>query len=675
MTDTPPLSTFQQKLKERREAEARAKAATEPLPTPEQFADLVPEADESYERSEDDIQIDRLIEGIKIDEAYDRWIRKPRPKERTGKREGVMISCPTPEHVDRNPSAWMNLDKGTWYCSGCDRGGDVLDLASFKFGIPNYKTGLNFKALREAIAEDFGFARIFAPGLPREGALVAPEPEENGTPANEASTGDNSPPAATVGSEAVPVGEPSDPGVAGRDSDVGTELATVSYLPEALDEEDATPLPGLAWRELVTPDTFIDAYMAACTVDDVPEEYHFWNSLLALGLAVGRDVTLEDYHPVLANLYVCVLGPTGVGKSRATSHLTRLLDAAIPEDRGDPASRGTRAFSTAGSAEVLIKNFSKPVFDNPAAAGGKPVLVGYAPVRGLVEYSELSGLIGRSARVGSTLKPTLMEFFDGKRTVSNASLSNGEQIAHEPFASLVTSTQPKALKTLLDQGDADSGFLNRWTFVTGTPKKRTAIGGERIDLTHAAIKLREVWAWADPDPSPDPTVIQWSEEAAKAFTDFFHNTIEPIKKGDGEDEREFYQRLDLLAKKLILLFTINEKLTTVPIQSVEKMVRVFWYLVKVLAIPTASIGQNPQSELEEAILRLVKNYHEKNGVENAVPLHYITKILGKKKIYSREMIERALKTLTNLNTLTVEKPQKVGPGRPPVARYRLATHE
>lgn len=671
------LSKFEQRLKERREREAAEAAKQTPPPTPPQFADLVPEADESYERSEDDIAIDRLISGISVDQAYDRWIRKPRPRERSGKREGVMISCPIPGHADRNPSAWMNLDKGTWFCGGCNEGGDVLDLASFHFGIRDYKSGLNFKALREAIAEDFGFTRFHAPGLPREGTLVAPEPEEDGTPDEEVGDGGHSAPPATDGSVSGATtdgdGTSSVPDDTGRADVVG---GSVHYLPDALDDDEPDEvLPGLEWRELVEPGTFLDAYMAACSVDDVPEEYHFWNGLVALGLAVGRDVTLEDYHPVLANLFVCILGRTGVGKSRATSHLSRLIDSAIPEDRSDPSSRGARSFSTAGSAEVLIKNFSKPVFDNPATPGGKPILVRYAPVRGLVEYSELSGLIGRSARVGSTLKPTLMEFFDGKAVVSNASLSNGEQIAHEPFASLVTSTQPKALQTLLDQGDADSGFLNRWTFVTGTEKKRTAIGGERIDLTQAIIKLSEIHSWADPDPDPEGLVVQWSDEAASAFTSFFHGTIEPVKRGDGSDDREFFQRLDLLTKKIILLFTINEKQTTVPISAVEKASKVFRYLVDVLAIPTASIGRNLQSELEESILALVKRYNEKNGTDAGVPLHYILKVVGKRKQYTREMIERALKTLTNLNTLVMDKPQMKGPGRPPVARYKLAAHE
>src|SRR3546814_6014676 len=74
--------------------------------------------------------------------------------------------------------------------------------------------------------------------------------------------------------------------------------------------------------------------MDATVKDDVPEEYHFWNGLLGLGFALGRDVSLMDFQPVYGNLFVCTLGRTGSGKSRAKGHLDRLLSTALPHEIG-----------------------------------------------------------------------------------------------------------------------------------------------------------------------------------------------------------------------------------------------------------------------------------------------------------------------------------------------------
>jgi DNA primase len=43
---------------------------------------------------------------------------------RTGR---VMISCPTPAHLDSTPSAQLDLDRDRYHCFGCGAGGDVID--------------------------------------------------------------------------------------------------------------------------------------------------------------------------------------------------------------------------------------------------------------------------------------------------------------------------------------------------------------------------------------------------------------------------------------------------------------------------------------------------------------------------------------------------------------------
>jgi DNA primase len=37
--------------------------------------------------------------------------------------------CPLPEHEDRSPSFTVNREKNVWFCHGCLRGGDVVELA------------------------------------------------------------------------------------------------------------------------------------------------------------------------------------------------------------------------------------------------------------------------------------------------------------------------------------------------------------------------------------------------------------------------------------------------------------------------------------------------------------------------------------------------------------------
>jgi DNA primase len=42
--------------------------------------------------------------------------------------------CPLPDHEDRTPSFTVSPEKNLWFCHGCVRGGDVVELARFAFG-------------------------------------------------------------------------------------------------------------------------------------------------------------------------------------------------------------------------------------------------------------------------------------------------------------------------------------------------------------------------------------------------------------------------------------------------------------------------------------------------------------------------------------------------------------
>jgi hypothetical protein len=628
---------FQKKLRERREATAKvlhAEAATSGAVAHAEFADLIPDADTAYARSDTDLTIDALIDGLDILSAYDRWIPKPRPKQSGNKREGIMVRCPRPDHTDNNPSAWINTDKQVWTCATCG-GGDKLDLASFYFGMGDYKSGKRFGELREKIAENLGYTVIRMPGV-AEPTVVASAPEPAPAP----------PPPLPPAPVAPPVP------IEGE----AEAIATVTSLFDD-DEGDDIVLPTLDWRPLVKEGTFLDTYMRQCTIDDVPEEYHFWSALLAVSMAIGRDIKLYDTKPVLGNLFVCIIGRTGSGKSRASSYVSQLVSDALPWDGTDPMDRGVKKLATPGSAEHLIYQFSRPIPDpmNPK------VIMGYGPIRGIVEFNELSSLLGRSGRSGSILKPTLMQFFDGDKMVTTGSKTGGTDIAQDPYASCLTSTQPKALPTLVGQQDADSGFLNRWVFASGTPKKRVAIGGAMVDLMPCHSPLKAIHEWAN-----DPRVIQWSEDAFVEFTSFYDERIEQLI---AKDDTGLFARIDLLCKKLCLLFAANEMLDAVSKEIVLKVELIFDYLLQVFGIQSENIGNTEEKQCQERILDLLDR--RSTGADQSVPQHYIVKVVSKK--FSRKMILDSLRLLGDLGLINAYVPPQKGPGRPALPRYRLVS--
>jgi len=525
---------------------------------------------------------------------------------------GVESLCPNPAHPDKNPSAWINTDKQAWYCAACGEGGDTYDIAAWHFGfsVPGYKSGKDFIKLREAMATDLGWA-IKGDTVYRDSPSVIP-PAPPPLPA---------PP--------PPLQPPIEP-------------QPVVLLPGMENEEgEAIPYPSLNWQAILPEDSFLDIWMRCTTVDDVTEEYHFWNGMIALAMALGKDVTLWDSRQIFANLFICTLGKTGQGKTKAKYHLDTLVEKALPYDRNDPFSKGVSRFTLA-SAEALIWAFQKSIED---PANPKRTL-GNAPVRGIVEYSELSSLIGRTSRQGNILIPTLMQFYDCERYVQTISRGHGVETATDPFACVFTTSQPPSLRKLLTESDATSGFLNRWLFVSGPPKARVAVGGAMVDVGPAIKPLQDVHGWAG-----QAGTLDWDDDALDRFTDFFDSHIAPAQAAD---ESYLLNRIDLLMKKLILLFSANMQTQTATLAAVDQAIQCWEYLLRCYGIPKGEIGGTINQDCAEAIKkRLETRPRKKKELYDLI-----------KHKFDAEQIARTLKHLEEFDIIKREVTNQGRVGRP-----------
>lgn len=629
---------------EERLARARAeRLAAEAKPTENHsaFADHIPEAE--YTRSDEDLQLDTVIAAIDIVTAYRKWINKSPIASTSARRtEGIKVSCPRPDHADRHPSAWLNTDKNVWFCAACNDGGDAYDLAAFYHGypVPGYKSGGTFHELRRLMAMDFGYSFASIPGSAVP-VIVAPEADPDPTPLAAPSTLSVVPDAPTS-------------------VEINREPADDDYEAEIIHlygDEIGAGSPTLEWKSIVPAGTFLEKYMEITTRDDVPEEFHFWNAMTALGFALGRSTTAFDRMPVYGNLFVCTMGDTGSGKSQAKHHLTNLLDSAMRWDPTDPVPDGVQIIRGTASAEVLIQAFDHQIVDpsRPKA------FLGTVPVKGLIDFNELSALTSRAERQGNALKPTLLDFYDASGLISTRSVSGGIKTARNAFASAHTTTQPKALSKILHQSDSDSGFLNRWFFASGKDKYRVAIGGALIDIGPAVLPLQVIRSYYDGDPK----MLPWSEDAHKMFDAFYHDVVEPLKKAD---ESGMLSRLDLFYKKLILLFTANQMVDEIPASAVEQTIACHDYVVQCYGIPTKRIKDTAISLVDDDVMKLVSSRATAGKV--AYTAGELTKAL-KRKGHNLDVIQRVLKMMTDTGLLVMEQTNVGTKGRPTV-RYNLA---
>lgn len=608
---------FQAAIRKKREIEAARAARIAPT----NWEHLIP-GDQYDGHSPEKTEIDEILDKVGIVEAYNKWCGKSKVSIRSGQTESIKVRCPIPGHVDNRPDAWLNTDKNLWHCGPCEQGGDKYIIAAYHFGmsVPGYKA--EFPKLKRLMAESLGWVYVPQPGK-KDPILYKPD---------------------TV-AEAIELGV--------------EKLASVTMInadAAAMIPEPPIKQLKLDWREVTETDTFLDVYMRQCIIDDAAEEFHFFNALMTIGLAVGRDVKLYDSSSVYANLLVCLLGKTGDRKSRSFAHTKRLLARALHFESGDDFPTGVQYSGNVASGEALINIFQKPVYDpvNPK------IITTYAPIRGLVNFEEFSALAARASRPGNTLKDTIISFYDADPYISTSSMTHKTVTATEAFCSIFATTQPESLKGLMTQSDTTSGFLNRWIFVSGTSKRIVAIGGEIIDIEPCVAPLQDIHGWKPPHGT-----ITWSEDAAKLFTLHFHTKIEPAK-----DEQPMLARLDLLEKKLILLLCINGKHAVVTEDIVKRVISMHEYLVETYATPAAQAGMREENEIVAEIKRQVERITSKNS--NGATWSSLTRALVAKN-WPDELVRRKWEQLIKFGEIE-EQPRAAKTGRP-TQFFKIAAEE
>jgi hypothetical protein len=74
----------------------------------------------------------RSVEHLKAEVSLEEYAGELTELKRRG---GVLVGlCPLPDHDEKTPSFTIWAGSGTWWCFGCDRGSDILDLHQLLHG-------------------------------------------------------------------------------------------------------------------------------------------------------------------------------------------------------------------------------------------------------------------------------------------------------------------------------------------------------------------------------------------------------------------------------------------------------------------------------------------------------------------------------------------------------------
>lgn len=521
-----------------------------------EYADCVPDVEQdSPGLSDGEKRIDEFIEAIAIADAYKRYGGQSNV---SVSKEETKVRCPNPQHEDLEPSCSINNNTKVFYCFKCNVGGDIYVLAALYKGFPIPVPKDQFRNLKDSILADYGYVAMS---------------DMNGT----------------YLTKIVPGLAPLQP---------ETELVDPDN-PQPFFRDEGRLHDSIDWRSIIPDNTFIRSYLETASRDDCPEEFHFWNALVAVSCAAGRMRTIKEAKPVFPNLFICLTGPSGSFKSKAKYWLTELLKDALPYDPTDEMPRGVKMIKGVQSGEALVHSFIHqpidPVTSKPMVQpNGSPYTL---PVVGLIDFEEFAAIASRTQRSGSTLETYLMDIYENGATLESTGLKNPAR-AIMPSGSVICTTQTKSIRTVVSAKDANSGFLNKFTFVTGVQKKPFAINTQELDFTRASGLLRLIRAHCDTQKS-----LPWDQDANDHYTKVFETVIDPDKRKNIDND--IFQRIDLLLKKIALLFAINENTESITLSIIERVLTMYDHVKETYGIIEEQVAATEAGDNQEYLRKKV----------------------------------------------------------------------
>ena len=310
------------------------------------------------------------------------------------------------------------------------------------------------------------------------------------------------------------------------------------------------------------------------------DQYHLACFAVVAGLVVGRRAYLPHGGWLFPNLYVVLVGPTGISrKSTAIRFARQMLEGFEVEP------------ITTASWEGLIDHLD----ENRIA---------------LMLPGEFKSLILK-ARQKSTanLIPGLTELYDCPPTLRHRTRGSNAEV-ERPFLSILTASTRAWLQESSDESDAAGGFLNRWIYVDGVPKPPMPlpVEPEETHWNEARQALEEMDRWLKGFPLEAGLRLELTTEAQDRWVEFYTELRDDQPRS--ELLAQLGQRLQESALKMAMLYALLEQSEVIKRDHLDAGISFARWQRKAQARAFEGFGNSKQKKLEDRIVQHLERFHE-----------------------------------------------------------------
>jgi hypothetical protein len=347
-----------------------------------------------------------------------------------------------------------------------------------------------------------------------------------------------------------------------------------AYVTEPIEESeiDTTPsifipvLPVTVWRG-----TFAQYRELMSPTSEASDAYHYAGFLTTVGALLGRSVMVYYAGELYPNFYIVIEGRTGISRK---SSAVRMAVKTIRDV--DPTLIVRRGLSTVEGLINLLKAPTEEELKEYEAKLGafKKGLITQEPEqptpifehegrRLLVTIDEFSLLLKKAKQESSsTLIQGLTEAYDCQPSLDNPTRER-PMSAYKPCVSLIGLTTKAWLERTLDYDDLLGGFVNRFIFFVGEPKKEDMPLPPEPDenlWNRIKIYLHDVRTANHRISEKQRFSRKYSltPEAKELWSDYYRKWRRRQREDDNETMVNLWQRLPNHAMKTALVYACLE---------------------------------------------------------------------------------------------------------------------
>jgi hypothetical protein len=325
--------------------------------------------------------------------------------------------------------------------------------------------------------------------------------------------------------------------------------------------------PFAAWREIVFP----------CT--EAPAEYLWGSCLVTIGVALGRNIRIENPRPLYPNVYVLLLGQTG--DDRKSTSLSFSEDALFHLGLADKVD----VLKGIQSSEAIYESLSR--------MDGARTLAYCDEFRSLLAVAQRKGQRDIVPRLGSL-------YYCPRKDSLNR--SENSTIVTDPFFSLIAATPAEYVQDLLTNLEVDGGFLNRFITVTGKVREWKAIAPKPTGWERFTRPLQDIVGHYD----DRECCFSFTHESAELWTDFY-TRWKTARQDLNERERKLTARIDEHVLKLAMIYSAIEKQVAITVEALVIAISIGKWLQGVASNAFSDVGHDSFSRAEKIVIEIVKS--------------------------------------------------------------------